>query len=75
MQIGEVKVNDIKLVKGDESAASDTDLFTVLGRLDVDEPLPEGWRVLTGNRHSSLVAATFYRFELEKIGLLPLPRL
>ena len=41
------------------------DLIAQQGYLAVGERVPEGWRVLTGNAISSLVARVAYRFEIE----------
>jgi len=51
------------LVEGDAMVPEAYDLLTCVGRLAVGEPVPEGWRVVSGNNSSSLVVATAYRIE------------
>lgn len=65
MNIKSVQVLDSALVRGEPLRPDQGDILAVLGRLDVGEPVPDGWRVLTGNAYTSLVAATFFRHELE----------
>jgi len=52
------------VIDGDALAPADTDLIAQVAQLAVGEPVPEGWRVLTGNAHTSQVARVCYRFEL-----------
>jgi hypothetical protein len=54
------------LIDGDPMEPSDFDLITQQGMLNVNEPVPEGWRVLTGNIHHSVVARVVYRYEIEE---------
>ena len=40
------------------------DLIAQTKRLDVGLPVPDGWRILTGNNESSLIARVAYRDEI-----------
>ena len=60
-----VTVRTNTLLEGDALAPQWTDLIVQRGSLDVGQPVPAGWRVLTGNNDSSLVARVVYRFEVE----------
>mgnify|MGYP003675410366 FL=1 len=53
-----------KLVEGDALEPNDLDLIVQQGRLNVGLPVPQGWRVLTGNQFESHVARVAYRFEI-----------
>jgi hypothetical protein len=53
-----------KLVEGDALEPNDLDLIVQQGRLNVGLPVPQGWRVLTGNQFESRVARVAYRFEI-----------
>ena len=54
------------LLQGDAITPTDTDLIAQLGMLDVGEPVPEGWRVLSGNALFSSVGRVAYRYEIEE---------
>jgi hypothetical protein len=54
------------LISGDPLNPSSTDLIAQTNYLRVDQPLPSGWRVLTGNIHTSLIARVCYRYEIEE---------
>lgn len=54
------------LLEGDPMEPSSMDLIAQLGRLPVGKPVPEGWRIMTGNAFDSLVTRVAYRFEIEK---------
>jgi hypothetical protein len=59
--MADLQVTKTVLTEGDALEPSGTDILTQFGRLKVGEPLPDGWTVLTGNRHDSLVARVLYR--------------
>jgi hypothetical protein len=63
-----ITVDSNKLIGGDPLDPSSTDLIVQIGRIDVGEPVPDGWRVLTGNNDSSLVARVIFRFEADSEG-------
>lgn len=54
------------LVDGDALVPDSLDLIAQTGYLDVGDPVPAGWRVLTGNANRSLVARIIYRYELDE---------
>lgn len=53
------------LVSGDPLAPSSGDLIAQLATLKVGEPVPEGWRVLSGNAEYSSIARVVMRYEVE----------
>jgi len=53
------------LIEGDPLAPNDSDIIVQEAHLNVDEPVPEGWRVMTGNNRSSLIMRVVYRYEIE----------
>lgn len=61
-----VHVTKNQLIEGNPLAPESFDMIAQLGHLPVGERVPEGWRVLTGNQFSSLVARVVYRFEVEE---------
>jgi hypothetical protein len=42
------------------------DLLVQLDTLAVGQPLPEGWRVLSGNIHNSEITRVVMRYEIEE---------
>lgn len=54
-----------RLLQGDPLNPASGDLIAQTARLNVGEPVPEGWRVLTGDEASSLIARVVLRYELE----------
>ncbi len=52
------------IVSGDVLNPDDYDIIAQQGRLPVGEPVPDGWRVLTGNMHTSLVVRIALRYEI-----------
>jgi hypothetical protein len=54
------------LLEGDPLNPCDTDLIVQDAQLDIHNPVPEGWRVLTGNLKSSLIMRVAYRYEIER---------
>ncbi len=60
-----VTVHTNTLLEGDALDPQSTDLIVQQGSLDVGQPVPQGWRVLTGNLDTSLVARVVYRYEVE----------
>jgi hypothetical protein len=53
------------LISGDPLSPESTDLIAQTMNLPVGEPLPDGWRVLTGNEKTSLIGRLAYRYEIE----------
>jgi len=53
------------LVTGDPMNPEATDLIVETGALQVGSPVPEGWRVLSGNMQWSSIARVVMRFEIE----------
>jgi hypothetical protein len=53
------------LIRGDVLYPSSTDLIAQTKRLDVGLPVPDGWRVLSGNTNTSEIARVCYRYEAE----------
>jgi len=53
------------LLEGDPMDPQSTDLIVEQARLAVGRPVPEGWRVLTGNMNDSLIVRVAYRYEIE----------
>lgn len=51
------------LISGSALARSGTDLIAQIASLPVGEPVPDGWRVLSGNSTQSTIARVAYRFE------------
>ena len=67
------KVNHIKftMYDGDTMDPSSTDLIIMEGRVEVGQPIPEGWTVHTGNQFDSQVTRIAYRYQIEEEGLAP----
>jgi len=53
------------LIKGDPMKPDDLDLIAQQKWLPTEDAVPDGWRILTGNNHRSLIARLAYRFEIE----------
>jgi hypothetical protein len=53
------------LISGDPLNPQSTDLIVQKKNLAVDQPVPDGWRVLTGNLRTSLIARVCYRYEAD----------
>jgi len=54
-----------RLYEGDAMAPCSLDILVAEGRLDVGQPIPPGWRVLSGNPINSSVAIIGYRHEFD----------
>ncbi len=54
------------LLDGDPLAPTGIDLIAQTARLEVGKPVPEGWRVITGNAQDSLIARVAMRCEIEE---------
>lgn len=54
------------LISGDPMDPNGLDLIAQQDRLAVGKPVPDGWRVLTGNSETSLIARVAFRFEIEE---------
>lgn len=57
-----------RLLDGDPFAPESTDVIVQRGYLRVGKPVPEGWRVLSGNIHESTVYRVAYRYEIDDEG-------
>lgn len=57
-----------KLVDGDPMDPCSGDIIVELATLAVGHPVPEGWRVLSGNIHNSQIARVVLRYEIEPEG-------
>jgi hypothetical protein len=55
-----------KLVDGDPLDPSDFDIIMQEGRLDVGVPVPDGWKVITGNQLNSQVIRLMTRWEIDQ---------
>ena len=53
------------LIDGDPLNPCGTDLIAQVSTILVGDPVPEGWRVLTGNSTYSQIARVAHRFEIE----------
>lgn len=53
------------LVSGDALSPQPSDIIAAFATITVDQPVPEGWRILSGNNLVSTVAFIGYRYELE----------
>ncbi len=56
------------LISGDPLDPQGSDLIHQTTSLDVGKPVPEGWRVMTGNNLTSTITRTAYRDELDGYG-------
>lgn len=54
------------LIRGNPMEPSSTDLIAETASLPVGDPVPEGWRVLSGNMTESEIARVAYRYEIEE---------
>lgn len=55
-----------QLLRGDPMAPLSTDVLAQFERLAVGRPVPDGWRVLSGNERDSEIARVAYRYEIEE---------
>jgi hypothetical protein len=56
------------LLTGDPMKPDSTDIIAQFDSLRVGLPVPEGWRVLSGNSRFSQIARVAYRSEIEDDG-------
>lgn len=54
------------LVQGDPLHPASGDLIAQTTSLAVGAPIPDGWRVLTGNVHHHVIARVAMRYEVER---------
>jgi hypothetical protein len=54
------------LIQGDPMKPFSGDIIAQIDTLPVGQPVPEGWRVLSGNIHDSSIARVAYRYEIEE---------
>lgn len=57
------------LIEGDPLDPSSGDLIAQTQSLAVGEPVPEGWRVLSGGHAYSQIARVALRYEIEELGV------
>jgi len=53
------------LIHGDPLHPQDGDVIVQIDTIRVGEPVPDGWRVLTGGMHFSQIARVALRYEIE----------
>jgi hypothetical protein len=61
-----VNVTENRLIEGDAVNPESTDIILQKGSLAVGKPVPDGWRVLTGNNFTSEVWRVAHRYEIEE---------
>lgn len=54
------------LISGDPMRPMTVDIIAQLKQLEVGKPVPEGWRVLSGNERFSTIARVAFRYEIEE---------
>lgn len=54
------------LISGCPMSPSSTDVLAQFDSLRVGLPVPDGWRVLSGNSERSEIARVAYRYEIEE---------
>lgn len=54
------------LLRGDPLSPSDCDMIAQLDLLPVGDPIPPGWRVLSGNDRYSQIARVALRYEMDE---------
>jgi len=52
-------------ISGDPLDPSSGDTIAQMALLDVGDRVPDGWRVLSGNMHSSTIARVVLRYEVQ----------
>jgi hypothetical protein len=55
-----------QLLSGCPMAPASTDVLAQFDSLAVGRPVPDGWRVLSGNAERSEIARVAYRYEIEE---------
>lgn len=58
-------LTETRLVEGDPMKPDDLDLIAQCAMLPIGNPVPEGWRVLSGGPRHSSIAWVGYRYEIE----------
>jgi hypothetical protein len=61
-----ISIMSSKLYSGDAMDPGSTDIIIQEGLLDVGQPVPEGWTVMTGNNTHSVVMRIAYRYQIEE---------
>jgi hypothetical protein len=56
----------IERLRGNPMEPNSTDVIAQFSRLPVGRPVPDGWRVLSGNTTESEIARVAFRFEIEE---------
>lgn len=54
------------LISGDALTPCSTDLIAQTKSLAIGKPVPDGWRVLSGNTLGSTIARVCFRYEAEE---------
>lgn len=54
------------LLEGDAMSPESTDLIAQTALLPVGQPVPDGWRVLSGNERCSTIGRIAFRYEVEE---------
>jgi hypothetical protein len=62
----EAMISDCILLRGNPMEPNSTDVIAQFSRLPVGRPVPDGWRVLSGNTTESEIARVAFRFEIEE---------
>ena len=58
-------ITNNQLLRGDPLAPDAFDLIAQFAMLNVGDPVPDGWRVLSGNMHKSEIVRLVLRHEEE----------
>lgn len=61
-----MQIDENKLLEGDPLTPDRFDLTVQIGSLPLKHPIPDGWRVLTGNNFYSKIARVAYRYQIEE---------
>lgn len=61
-----IRESDFFLLQGNPLEPQSGDIIAQTGYLTVGEPVPDGWRVLTGNERESLIARVVLRYEVQE---------
>lgn len=74
MNIGNVELYGITVIRGNPLRPDPFDLITVHGSLPTGQPLPSGWGMTSGNPYSSEVYRTGYRCDvMPEVEPIPAP--
>lgn len=59
-------MKEFTLIRGNAMQPEADDLIMVRDLLPVGKPVPEGFKVLSGNNHNSEIVGLFMRYELKE---------